>query len=64
VIQFRHIVLTPRGWVATKAKYGDKEVAKSWTSFVKAAWHGMPVKVIEVTEKNIKKFGLNKPETN
>jgi hypothetical protein len=59
-MSYRHIVNTPTGWVATKASYKDKKNAQSWTSFVKSAWHGLPVKVIEITQLNIDKYDLNR----
>lgn len=61
--EFRHIIFTPRGWVAAKAKYRTKSAAKDWTLFVKSAWHGMTVKVIEITEKTIAKYDLNAQNT-
>jgi hypothetical protein len=59
-MRFVHIVYTPTGWIATKAKYSEKMVGKSWTSFVKKAWHGLPVKLIEITQSNISKYDLNR----
>jgi hypothetical protein len=57
---YRHIVLAPTGWVATKAQYSNKQAAQSWTSFVKKAWHGLPIKLIEITQENIDKYDLNR----
>lgn len=36
-------------WVRTGKPYRTKEVAKSWLSFVKSAWHAKRGKVVEVT---------------
>jgi hypothetical protein len=57
---YRHIVHSPTGWIATKARYSNKEIAQSWTSFVKKAWHGLPVKLIEINQENIDKYDLNR----
>ena len=59
-MSYVHIVLAPSGWVATKARYTSKENAKSWSSFVKKAWHGLPIKLIEITQENIDKYDLNR----
>lgn len=56
----RHIIDTPTGWAVTRASYKTKEAAKEWTNFVKKAWHGLPVKVIELTQSNIDKYDLNR----
>ena len=35
-------------WVNVGPLYRDKETAKGWVSFVKAAWHGMPTRTVKI----------------
>ncbi len=37
-----------RGWVRMQGKDRSKEAAKSWRPFVRAAWHGLPTRVVKV----------------
>ena len=36
------------GWTRLKARYGSRRQARSWFKFVRAAWHGAALRVVEV----------------
>lgn len=45
-----HMVRHPlKGWIRAGRQYSDRDVAKSWTSFVKAAWRGLPTRIKPLT---------------
>ena len=37
-----------RGWIPVGCTYRSRNVARGWLSFVRAAWHGLPGKVMTI----------------
>ncbi len=37
-----------KGWVRLQSRYATKKSARGWYTFVKAAWHGLPLRTVEV----------------
>lgn len=42
-------VLHPaKGWTRLAARYRTKAVARTWYRFIKRAWHGLPLRTVEI----------------
>lgn len=37
-----------KGWIKMQVRYREKTAARSWLSFVRSTWHGLPVRVVKV----------------
>lgn len=40
-----------KGWTRLQARYANKKMARGWLSFVRAAWHGLPLRIVKVEKK-------------
>ena len=36
-----------KGWTRLQSRYATKKCARIWLSFVRAAWHGLPVRIVK-----------------
>lgn len=41
------------GWTRLVARYRTKRCAQSWITFVRAAWHGLPIRLIKVLREAV-----------
>jgi hypothetical protein len=37
-------------WLRLWRRYADRATARSWQCFIKAAWHGAPVRIVKVKD--------------
>jgi hypothetical protein len=37
-----------KGWVRLQTRYSTKTAARSWYKFIRAAWHGLPLRTVKV----------------
>lgn len=47
-IEIEHPV---KGWTRLRARYLSRKGAQSWVSFVKAAWGGLPHRIVPVIKR-------------
>ena len=37
-----------KDWTRLQARYRDKKTARGWFKFIRAAWHGLPLRIVKV----------------
>lgn len=38
-----------RGWIRLDSRYRSRAAAREWYRFIKAAWHGLPLRTVPVS---------------